>query len=327
MKRREFITLLGGAGATWPLAARAQVSGKRPLIGWLGGSSATASSALVAAFLKGMQELGYVEGKTFDITYRFAEGHLERLPALAEDLVRLKADVILAFAVSGTVAAKKATSTIPIVTPALADAVELGLIASDARPGGNVTGLAPYVAGLPGKQLEIAREVIPGATLIGVLDDISDVKSAPQRREIESMGPKAGVKIVSAEAGAPDQIDSAFQMLAGEHVQAVIVLQSSMFFGERRRIAASAAANRLPTTYGYREQVEAGGLISYGIDLRACAHRSAAFVDKILKGTNPGEIPVEFPTKLELVINLKTARTLGLNLSPTLLDRADDVIE
>jgi len=327
MRRREFITLIGGTATVWPLAARAQVSGKRPLIGWLGGSSATASLALVAAFLKGMQELGYVEGKTFDITYRFAEGHLDRLAALAEDLVRLKADVILAFAVSGTVAAKKVTSTVPIVTPALADAVELGLIASEARPGGNVTGLAPYVAGLPGKQLEIAREVFPGATVIGVLDDVSDVKSAPQRKEIESMGPNAGMKIVPAEVGAPDQIDSAFQMLAGEHVQAVIVLQSSMFFGERRRIAASAASTRLPTTYGYREQVEAGGLISYGIDLRACAHRSAVFVDKILKGTNPGEIPVEFPTKLELVINLKTAKTLGLNLSPTLLDRADEVIE
>jgi ABC-type uncharacterized transport system substrate-binding protein len=283
-----------------------------------------ASSALVRSFLNGMQEAGYVEGQSFDMTYRFAEGHLERLPTLAEDLVRIQADVILAIAVSGAVAAKRVTSTIPIVTPALADAVHLGLIASDARPGGNVTGLLPYVDGLSGKQLELARQSVPSATVIGVLDDASDVKSAPQRREIEFIGPSIGVKVVAAEVHTPDEVDSAFHDLRAD---AVIVLQSSMFFGVRQRIAGAAASSKLPTTYGYREQVEAGGLISYAIDLRACAHRSAALVDKILKGTSPGDIPVEFPTKLELVINLKTAKALGLTIPDKLLAVADEVIE
>ena len=328
MRRREFIGALGRAAVILlPLEARAQVSKERPLIGWLGGSSATASSALVRAFLKGMQENGYTEGRNFDIVYRFANGDLGQLPTLAADLVRAKTDVILAFAVSGAVAARKVTSTIPIVTPALADAVHLGLIANDARPGGNVTGLAPYLDGLPGKQLELAREIVPQALVVGLLDDTSDVKSAPQRQEIESMGPKIGVKIVSAEVKGLSDIDSAFQTLAAERVQVVVVLQSSMFFGARQRIATAAAVNRLPTTYGYREHVEVGGLVSYGVDLRFCAYRSATFVYKILKGTKPGDIPVEFPTKLELVINLSTAKSLGLTIPESFLLRADEVIE
>ena len=326
MRRREFIGFLGGAAA-WPLATPAEASKERPLVGWLGGSSAAASSALVRAFLKGMQEAGYTEGKNFEIAYRFANGDLGQLTTLASDLIRAQADVILAFAVSGAVAARKVTSTTPIVTPALADAIHLGLIANDARPGGNVTGLAPYLDGLPAKQLELAREIVPNALVVGLLDDTSDVKSAPQRQEIEAIGPKIGVRIVPAEVKGLNDIESAFQMLAAQRVQVVVVLQSSMFFGARQRIATAAAVNRLPTTYGYREHVEVGGLVSYGVDLRFCAYRSATFVDKILKGAKPGDLPVEFPTKLELVINLSTAKALGLAIPESFLLRADEVIE
>jgi putative tryptophan/tyrosine transport system substrate-binding protein len=327
MRRRTFIAATGAAAATWPLAARSQVSLKRPLIAWLSGGAKTASSGFVDAFLQGLRDLGYVEGRDFDIVYRYADGYAERLPALAEDLVRLKPNVILAAATGQAVAAKKATATIPIVTPALADAVHLGLIASEARPGGNVTGITPYVAGLPAKQMELAREVIPGAGRIGVLNDINDPKAAPQWLELAAAGRAQGVKVVAAEVRTPDDLASAFQALGSERLDAVIVLQTSMLLSERRKIAGLAAKTRLPTIYGYREHVVDGGLISYGVDLRECFRRSAAYVHKILTGAAPGDLPLEFPTKLELIINLKTAKALGLDISPTLLARADEVIE
>jgi len=279
------------------------------------------------AFRQGMRELGYVEGGNFDMVYRYADGYAERLPALAQELVRLKPDVILAPATGQTVAAKKATRTIPIVTPALADAVHLGLIASDARPGGNVTGLTPYVAGLPAKQMELAREIVPGARRIGVLNDINDPKAPPQWEELQGAGRLLGVSVTAGEVRAPDDLVNAIQGLRDQQPDAVIVLQTSMLLSERQKIAALAAAMRLPMIYGYREHVVDGGLISYGVDLRDCFRRSAVYVDKILKGTAPGDVPVEFPTKLELVINLKAAKALGLEMPPTLLARADEVIE
>jgi putative ABC transport system substrate-binding protein len=326
MKRREFFTLLGGAALS-PLAARAQSPTKRPLIAWLSLSAPTSSRVFVDAFLQGMREQGYVEGRQFDIAYRFADGYIERLPALADELVRLNPDVILAPASGPAVAAKNATATIPIVTPALADAVHLGLIASESRPGGNVTGIAPYVAGLPAKQMELAREVVPGATRIGVLANLSDPKAPPQWEELEAAGRKLGVDVVAADVRTPDDLDGAFEGLARRRIDAMIVLQTSMLLSERKRIAALAATNRLPAIYGYREHVDDGGLISYGVDLRACFRRGGFYVYKILNGVAPRDLPVEFPTKLELVINLKIAKALGLAVSPILLSRADDVIE
>jgi putative ABC transport system substrate-binding protein len=281
----------------------------------------------VDAFLQGMRDHGYVDGRNVDIVYRFADGYVERLPALAEELVHLRPSVILAPASGPAVAAKKATSTIPIVTPALADAVHLGLIVSESRPGGNVTGIAPYVAGLPAKQMELAREVVPSATKVGVLTNLDDPKAPPQWRELQVAGQELGVKVVAAEARTPDELDAAFQTLARQRVDVIVVLQTSMLITERRRIAALAATSRLPAVYGYREHVDDGGLISYGVDLRECFRRSAYFVDKILNGTAPSDLPVEFPTKLELVINLRTAKTLGVKLPPILLARADEVIE
>jgi putative tryptophan/tyrosine transport system substrate-binding protein len=326
MKRREFITLLGGAAA-WPIAARAQLSTKRPLVAWLGLGTEPGSSVFVDAFLQGMRELGYAEGRNFDFVHRFADGYIEQLPTLADELVRLYPAVILAAASGPAVAAKKATATIPIVTPALADAVHLGLIASEARPGGNVTGIAPYVAGLPAKQMELAREVVPSAARIGVLDNSSDPKAPPQLQELEAAGQKLGVKVAVADAHTPDDLAGAFQALAQQRIDVLIVLQTSMLLTERRRITELAARTRLPTIYGYREHVDDGGLISYGVDLRACFRRGAYYVQRILSGVAPGDLPVEFPTKLELVVNLKTAKALGLDVPPTLLARADEVLE
>ena len=327
MRRREFVTLLCGVAVAWPRAARAQPSAKRPLIAWLSTGAPAGVQVFIDAFLQGMRDHGYAEGRQFDITYRFADGYIERLPALADELVRLNPNVILAAASGPALAAKRATATIPIVTPALADAVHLGLIASDSRPGGNVTGITPYVAGLPAKQMELAREVVPGAARIGVLANLSDPKAPPQWEELAAAGRKLEVNVVMADAPTPDDLDSAFQVLARQGTDVVIVLQTSMLVSERKRIATLAATTRLPAIYGYREHVDAGGLISYGVDLRACFRRGAYYVDKILKGVLPGDLPVEFPTKLELVINLKTAKALGIEIPPTLLARADEVIE
>jgi putative ABC transport system substrate-binding protein len=279
------------------------------------------------SFLQGMRDLGYVEGRNLDIVYRFSEGYQDRLPALAEELVQLKPNAILASAVVAAVAARKATASIPIVCPALADAVHLGLVASEARPGGNVTGIEPYVAGLPAKQMELAREIVPGASTVGVLTNIKDPKAPPQVQELEATARALEVKVVSADANRPEDLDNALQALASARVDVVIVLQTSMLISENARIAESALAKRLATVYGYREHVAAGGLISYGVDLRWCFQRGAYFVDKILHGTAPGDLPVEFPTKVVLSVNLKTAKALGLAVPPSLLARADEVIE
>jgi putative ABC transport system substrate-binding protein len=294
MRRREFIMLAGSAAAAWPLAARGQPASDRPLIAYLAGGRRALVSGGVNAFREGLRELGHEEGRNIDIVYRFAEGRVELYPVLAEELVGLKPAVILAGAVDTVIAVRKLTATIPIVSPALADAVHLGLVASYARPGGNVTGITPYLDGLPAKQMELAREVVPGAT---------------------------------PEVRGQEDIDSAMKALARAGVDIVIVLQSTMAFSERRKIVALAAANRLPTMCGYREHVDDGGLISYGVNLRWCGHRAATFVHKILTGTAPGDLPVEFPTKVEMVVNLTAAKALGLTFPPEILARADEVVE
>jgi putative ABC transport system substrate-binding protein len=218
MRRREVITLLGGAAAAWPFGARAEVASKRPLIAWLSGGTAQFSAGFVDNFLRGMRDLGYVESRNFDMVYRFADGYGDRLPALTGEVVRLKPDVILASAIIAAFAARKATSTIPIVSPALADAVHLGLIASEARPGGNVTGIEPYVEGLPAKQIEFAREIVPGVGTIGLLTNSTDPKAPPQAQELESLARTVGGKAVSADANVPEDINGALQALAGQRV-------------------------------------------------------------------------------------------------------------
>ena len=327
MHRRDFITIVGGVAAVWPFEALAQASPKRRVIAWITGVTQTTSSTSMAGFLKGMRELGYVEGSDFDIVYRFSDGYGDRIPSLAEEVVRLKPDVILATAIDTAVAVRKLTKTIPIVSGALADAVRLGLIESEARPGGNVTGIEPYVAGLPAKQMELAREVVPGTGKIGLLTNLQDPKAPLQAQELKAAAKALEVDIVAADANRPEEIDAALHALANQRVGVVIVLQTSMLLSERQQIAAWALANRLPTVFGYPLHVRSGGLVSYGVDLPWCFYRTAYFVDKILRGTAPGDLPVEFPSKMVLLVNLKTAKALGLTIPPTLLARADEVIE
>jgi len=327
MHRRDFITIVGGAAAVWPFEAHAQASPKRRLIAWITGVTQTTSSTSIAGFLKGMRELGYVEGSDFDIVYRFSDGYGDRIPSLAEEVVRLKPDVILATAIDTAVAVRKLTKTIPIVSGALADAVRLGLIESEARPRGNVTGIEPYIAGLPAKQMELAREVVPGTGKIGLLTNLQDPKAPLQAQELKAAAKALEVDIVAADANRPEEIDAALHALANQRVGVVIVLQTSMLLSERQQIAAWALANRLPTVFGYPLHVRSGGLVSYGVDLPWCFYRTAYFVDKILRGTAPGDLPVEFPSKMVLLVNLKTAKALGLTIPPTLLARADEVIE
>jgi putative ABC transport system substrate-binding protein len=327
MRRRDVIGLFAALAWQKP-PAFAQSSHKRSLIGFLSpGAQQFTMHHTAPAFLQGMRDLGYVEGRDFDVVYRFSEGYQDRLPALAEELVKLKPHVILASAVVAAAAARKVTSSIPIVCPALADAVHLGLVASEARPGGNVTGIEPYVAGLPAKQMELAREIVPGASMVGLLTNFTDPKAPPQIQELEATARALEIKVLSADANQPEDLDDALQTLARARVDVVIVLQTSMLISENARVAQSALAKRLPTVYGYREHVVAGGLISYGVDLRWCFQRGAYFVDKILHGTPAGELSVEFPTKVILSVNLKTAKVLGLAVAPSLLARADEVIE
>jgi putative ABC transport system substrate-binding protein len=267
------------------------------------------------------------DGRDFEFVPRYAEGFQDRLPGLAQEIIALKPAVIVAAAVNAAIPARAATKEIPIICPALADAVHLGLIASEARPGGNVTGIETYVEGLPAKQIEFAREMLPGVGTIGLLTNSTDPKAPPQAQELESLARTVGAKAVSADANVPEDIKGALLALAGERVDVVIVLQTSMLLSSSQAIATVALAKRLPTVYGYSEHVLAGGLISYGVDLRWCFYRGAYFVDKILRGTSPGDLPVEFPTKMFLAINRKTAKVLGLEVPPILLARADEVIE
>ena len=331
MRRRDFITILGGAAATQairPGLVRAATSPKR-IIGtpYLFDAGETGQTFL-AAIVQSLQELGYVLDRDLDIQYRFARGDWDGYPAFIErEVVPLKPDIIYALATVDAVAARKVTSTTPIVCAALADAVRLGLIKSDARPGGNVTGVMPYVAGLPAKQIELAREMVPGASTVGLLTNSKDPKARPQVPELEAAGREVGFKIEAADANRPEDIEAAIQELANKRIDVMIVLETTMLVSYCPQIGAAALATRLPTVCGYREHVVGGALISYGVDLRWCYRRSAHFVDKILRGAAPGDLPVELPTHFPLTVNLKTAKALGLTVPPSVLSRADEVIE
>jgi len=327
MRRREFLAALLSTPVAWPAGIHAAPGSDGPLIAWFSGLSQESAASAVGAFREGLRELGYTEGANIEIVYRFGGGYEERLPAIAEELVRLKPAVIVASAVNAAIAVKRLTSTIPIVSGFLADAVHLGLVASFAHPGGNVTGITPYVEGLPAKQMEFAREIVPGANKVGLLGNMNDPKARPQRYELEDTARSLEVNIVAPQIQIPEDLAGAVETLARERVDVVIVLQSTMLLSERRQIAALMAAKRLPAVYGYREHVDEGGLISYGIDIRWCSRRTATYVHKILNGAAPGDLPLEFPARLQMVINLRTAKALGLTLSPLLLARADEVIE
>jgi putative ABC transport system substrate-binding protein len=280
------------------------------------------------AFINGLREQGYVEGRDLDIAYKFANGFLDRLPALAEQLVRLGPDAILAPTTPSALAARAASATVPIVCPLLEDPVRTGLVASENRPGGNVTGLLRYVDGLAGKHVELARELIPGVTRIAVLINARSSDLAG-RRDVEAAASALAVEVVPIEVVAPNDLEAAFAKIAAARAQALVVLSEALFYSERRRIIIMAAVARLPTIWSAREFAEDDGLLSYGIDEADSDsfRRAAGYVAKILKGAKAGELPVELPVKFELLINLRTAKALGITVPPTLLTRADEVIE
>jgi putative ABC transport system substrate-binding protein len=310
------------------LAAHAQPTGKVYRIGYLSSGSATASARYVEPFRAGLRELGWVEGQNIVIDYRFAEGRFDRLPALAAELVRLKVDVIAAGPTPPAVAAKNATGAIPIVMMGAAEPVELGLIASLARPGGNVTGLAWSVnLEIVGKGVELLKETVPKVRRVAVLANPANPGNVLAVRDVKAAARSSGVQLQLLEARGPGDFDGAFAAMTKQRVEALLVVPDSTLSLHRARLAELAATNRLPSMHGLREEVEAGGLMSYGPSLVATRRRAAFFVDKILKGAKPADLPVGQPTTFELVINLKTAKALGLTIPQSLLVRADQVIE
>jgi len=325
VKRREFIALLGGMPATWPLTARAQQV-KAATIGLLGTGSAVAQSHWTAAFVQRMRELGWVEGRNLAIEYRWAEGHTERLSELANELVRLKVDVIVTQNTRGPLAAKQATSTIPIVFATAGDPVGTGIVASLARPGGNVTGLSSQTPDVAGKRLELLREIVPGLHRLAVLADTENPFVKLDVSQLQQAGAGLGVEVATFEMRRGEDIDPAFEALKGR-AQALYVPATPVALVNRVRINTLALAAHMPTTLGVREYVEAGGLMSYGPDWPHMGGRAANFVDKILRGAKPADLPVEQPTKFDLVINLTTAKALGLTVPDKLLALANEVIE
>jgi ABC-type uncharacterized transport system substrate-binding protein len=327
--RRSFLATLAGGCLAAPHAADAQPTAKVYRIGLLGGSPPKTPGGRLAweGFFQGMQELGYVEGQNILVEGRWYGERTDRLPALAAELVRLNVDVIVAGAPPAPEAARRATSTIPIVMANHSDPVGSGLAVSLAKPGKNVTGLSTLTRELVGKRLQLLREAVPGIFRVAVLWNSTVTIQALELREAEAAARSLKVQLQVLEARAASDFASAFSAMTKARVSGVIILTSAMFYAERRRIAELAAQNRVPAIYGVREFAEDGGLMAYGIDLRENFRRAATYVDKILKGAKPADLPVEQPTKFELVINLKTAKTLGLTIPQQLLSRADEVIQ
>src|SRR6266540_4196166 len=319
MNRRETIVALVALGAV-PLAAEAQQATKVPRIGYLWGNL-TGSPHMTEGFREGLRDLGYVEGRNVVIEFRDAEGKLERLPALAAELVALKVDVIVVGGTVAALAAKQATRTLPVVFVSAIDPVTDGLVTSLARPGGNVTGLSALSSELVGKRLEQLKQAVPGVSQVAVLwqpGALGERTEKDLRKEAEFAARALGLRLQFVEARGPDDIDRAFSDMTKARAGALTVLGSTMLINERRRLVDLAARNRLPAMYGLREYVDAGGLMCYGPNNADMSRRAATYVDKILKGAKPGDLPGEQPTKFELVINLKTAKALGLTIPPSL---------
>jgi len=326
MKRREFMTLLGGAVATWPLAARAQQPAQLPTIGFLGASTPAIMGQWVAAFVQRLRELGWIEGRTIAIEYRWAEGRSARANEIAAEFVRLKVDVIVTHSAELVVAAKQATSVIPIVFGLAADPVGSGLVASLARPGGNVTGLSVQGTDLAGKRFELLREIVPGLRWLAVIANAGASGAVLEMREAQAAARALGLEVATPEIRRAEDIVPAFEALNG-HAQALYVASDPLLYANRVRINTLALGARLPTMHATREYVEAGGLMSYGANYPDLFRRAGDYVDKILRGAKPADLPVEQPTKFDLVVNLITAKVLGLTVPPTVLARADEVIE
>jgi putative ABC transport system substrate-binding protein len=324
LKRREIIALLGGAAA-WPFAARAQQAGKLPIIGFMGASTPSAWSQWIAAFDQRLRELGWIEGRTVAIVYRWAEGRSERYAQIATELVRLKVDAIVT-AGAAVLAAKQATSVIPIVFALANDPVGIGLVASLARPGGNVTGLSNQSADLPGKRLALLRDVVPGVRRLAILANIAYSASALEMHQVSATARALGLEAITLEIRRAEDIAPALERLKGG-ADALYVCTEPLVLANRMRINTMALGAHVPTIHAYREYVETAGLMSYGANIPDLFRRAADLVDKILRGAKPADIPVEQPTKFDLVINLTTAKALGLTIPEKLLAVADEVIE
>ena len=325
MGRREFITLLGGAAA-WPLAVRAQQPGKLPTIGFLGSGTTSSQGQWVAAFVQRLRELGWVEGRTVAIEYRWAEGRPERFAEIAAEFVRLKVDVILAVGTEAALAAKQATAVLPIVFSLAGDPVGTSLAASLARPGGNVTGLSIQASDSAAKRVELLREVVPALRRLAIMANAAYPAGVLEIGEIHAVAHTLGLEVVPLELRRADDVAPAFEALKGR-AEALYIVGDPLANISRIRIITLALAARLPTIYATREYVEAGGLMSYGPSYPDLNRRAGDYVDKILRGAKPADLPVEQPTKFDLVVNLTTAKALSIEVPAALLGRAYEVIE
>jgi putative ABC transport system substrate-binding protein len=326
MRRREFFTLLGGAAASWPLPLNAQQSTKVPTVGYSGQSTPSTESQRVAAFVQRLRELGWIEGRTIAIEYRWAEGRSERAAEIAAEFVRLKVDIIATSGTPAALAAKQATSVIPIVFAVAGDPVGSGLVASLARPGGNITGLSVLSTDLPGKRIELLREAVPGLRRLAVMGNAGNPVIVLEMGEFRAAASTLGLEAAMLEIRRAEDIAPAFEALKGR-AEALYVCQDLLTLTNRIRINTLTLGARLPAMLASREQVEAGGLMSYGPNFPDLFRRAGDYVDKILRGTKPADLPVEQPIKFDLVVNLITAKALGLTVPPTLLARANEVIE
>jgi putative tryptophan/tyrosine transport system substrate-binding protein len=328
MKRRDFIALIGGAAA-WPLAARTQQPARVRTIGFLlpGGSHTTVMRAQLEAFREGLKEYGWIEGHNISVEYRFAEGKEDALAEFAAELARLRPDVIVAEGTAAIRAAKTVAQTIPIVMATSTDPLGNGLVASLHRPGGNVTGLSLQTAELAGKRLQLLTEIVPGLARVAVLSNPLNPSTAATVEQTKAAAQLLDVEIHIAEVGGPDQFESAFAAITSARTGALIVLPDPVLYGQHPRIVTFATASNLPALFSEKEVVEAGGLIAYGPSIPASFRRAAAYVDKILRGAKPADLPVEQPTIFELAVNLQTARAIGATVPTSILVRADEVIE
>jgi putative ABC transport system substrate-binding protein len=326
MKRREFITLIGGAAVAWPFAARAQQSGKLATIGCLVPGTPSSHGQWFAVFVQRLRELGWIEGRTVAVEYRWAEGRSERFAEIAAEFVQRKVDVIVTASTAAVLAAKQATSVIPIVFAAAGDPVGIGLVASLARPGGNVTGLSLQQIETVGKRLELLREVVPGLGRLAVLANVGNPFVVLDMGEVQATARTLGLEVIILEIRRGEDIAPAFEALKGR-AEALYVVVDPLVGTHRIRINTLVLAARLPTMHTQRESVELGGLMSYGANFPDLFRRAADYADKILRGAKPADIPVEQPTKFDLVINLTTAKALGLTIPESFLLRADEVIE
>src|SRR5262245_29136308 len=326
MGRREFIALLGGAAAAWPVGAWAQQSGKVPTIGFLGQGTRSATSEWTTAFVQRLRELGWIDGRNVTIEYRWGEGRPERYAEIAAEFVRLKVDVIVTGATQPTIAAKQATSVIPIVFAQAGDPVAIGLVASLARPAGNATGQSTQTPDLAGKRLEILREVVPRLRRLAIMGNVGNPVSVLELSEVQAAARTLALEVQRVEIQRAQDIAPAIEALNGRS-DALYVCIDPLMTTNRIRINTLSLGARLPTMHGLREYVESGGLMSYGPNFPDLYRRAADYVDKILRGAKPGDLPIEQPTKFDLIMNLTTAKALGLEVSPSLLARADEVIE